>query len=94
MRISNSISQNRFAIQQEERDKPNNPVKTSEPSPICLREQTSNELIKNLISMIGENSFYVISINREIICKTKTEVGNQGDYRKVVVKFESIRRKF
>ena len=92
--VDRPISENRFAILQNESVEPPIVSKSSKPPPIYLREQNKNELIQHLISLIGENHFYVIPIKRGNINETKIQVSQENDYRKVVSDFEASKKNF
>lgn len=91
---ANAPPQNRFSLLQDEKDAPSKQTKPSKPPPIYLREKNSNELIKILISLIGEEAFYVTSIKRGNINETKIQVNNENDYRKTVSEFEKRKKNF
>ena len=68
--------------------------KPSRPPPIYLREQNSNDLVKSLVELTGENSFYVIPIKRGKINETKIQVLDENNFRKVVSVLESKKKVF
>lgn len=49
-------------------------------------------LIKKLVSIIGENSFYITTLRRVNINKTKIRANNEQYYRIVVSEFEKNKR--
>ena len=87
-------NENRFSILQCEGNEPANIIRPAKPPPIYLREINSNTLVRNLISLIGENSFYVTPIRRGTIHETKIQVNSENDYRKVVTDFETHKKSF
>lgn len=87
-------TQNRFSILDEESSDEPAKGKPSKPPPIYLREQNSNELVKSLVELIGENSFYVIPIKQGKIVETKIQVLHEDSFRKVVSSFEKQSKKF
>ena len=81
--------QNRFQILQDDNNEPDvSTNKTSKPPPIYLREKNSNALIKNLISVIGENKLHIIPIKRGNIYETKIQIYDEKDFRKMITEFE------
>lgn len=92
--VNTTNNQNRFAVLQEETDANYNATNSSKPPPIYLREKNSNSLVKSLISLIGENEFYVTPIKRGKIFETKIQVMHEKNYRKIVSEFESQNKSF
>lgn len=89
-----SSSHNRFAILQEETDAPATEQKAFKPPPIYLREKNSNDLIKLLVGLVGENNFYVTNIKRGNIFETKVQVSYESAYRKTVSELEKLKKNF
>ena len=87
-------SQNRFSILEEVSTDTILKGKPSRPPPIYLREQNSNDLVKSLVELTGENSFYVIPIKRGKINETKIQVLDENNFRKVVSVLESKKKVF
>lgn len=87
-------SQNRFSILDEVSNDEPVKGKPSKPPPIYLREQNSNELVKSLIELTGENSFYVVPIKRGKIYETKIQVLHEDNFRKVVSALEKKGKNF
>ena len=87
-------SQNRFSILEEVSTDTILKGKPSRPPPIYLREQNSNDLVKSLVELTGENSFYVIPIKRGKINETKIQVLDENNFRKVVSVLESKKKSF
>lgn len=85
--------QNRFAVLQENEEELNL-ARSTKPPPIYLREKNSNALVKNLISLIGENAFYVTPIKRGDINETKIQVNQEINYRKIVSALETQNKSF
>lgn len=85
---------NRFAILADSAEETNLPTRNSKPPPIYLREKNSNTLIRKLISIIGENSFFVSAIRRGNIDETKIQVNGEKEYRTVVSEFEKTNKSF
>ena len=59
-----------------------------------MREGNTNEFVRDLISLIGDNSFYVIPIKRGNINETKIQVNHENNYRKIVSYFEIHKKNF
>lgn len=92
--INFTQSQNRFAILQSEDNDVMVLPKPQRPPPIYLREQNSNEFVKTLVSLIGDNSFYVVPIKNGEIAVTKIQVQCESNFRKLVSFLESEKKKF
>lgn len=87
-------SQNRFSILEEVSSDDVMKGKPYKPPPIYLREQNSNDLVKSLVGLAGENSFYVIPIRRGKINETKIQILDEKNFRKVVSAFENQKKSF
>lgn len=85
---------NRFAILDSESNDPEPPGKAYKPPPIYLREQNSNQVIKNIITSIGENSFHVVPLKRGKIIETKIQTYSEISFRKLVSDFDKQRRNY
>lgn len=91
---SASKTQNRFAILASEIDEPAKEGKFSRPPPLYLREQNSEKVVKELIALIGEKSFYVVPLKRGQISEIKIQVHSVSDYRLVSSDFEKKGKSF
>lgn len=91
---STPLTTNRYALLANEAEETTTQVKSFKPPPLYLREQNSNELIKHLIKLLGEKSFYVVPIKRGNIIETKIHVNTENDFRKLVSDFESSKKNF
>lgn len=76
-------NQNRFAVLSKEKEF-HRVSPEYKPPPIYIREQNSNELVQNLIKMIGDRNFHMITLKKGNIHETKVQVYNENNYRRVV----------
>ena len=86
---SSKLKNNPYAVllEEDENDKAsqsnaNKSSKSIKPPPIYLREQSSNQLVSNISSIIGDN-FYIVPIRKGNISETKIEISSENHYRTV-----------
>lgn len=89
-------SSNRFAIldNEENGDTTDLPTKEYKPPPIYVREQCNNLLINSLSTLIGSNTFHVVSMRRGNIQETKVQVYTEKNYRIVIDDFDKNNKNY
>lgn len=90
---SENASQNRFAELSSDDDEPNDnklaaPPKPR-PPPIYLREVSTNALIRELKSCVGEKNFHLVDLKRGQLTETKIQATEEVHYCKIVKMLET-----
>lgn len=86
--------QNRFSLLATEDCEPVETQKPFKPPAIYLREESSNEVVENLVSLIEANSFYGNRIKRGLLYEIKMQLNHENDFRKIVANFDVKKKKF
>lgn len=96
-KTDNPLSKNRFAALSTDDQLPNSDqseLNRARPPPIYLRERSSNDLVKNITSVIGTSTFHVVPLLKGKIHETKVQTYNEKSFREITNYFNTVKKSY
>lgn len=93
----NPLSKNRFAALSTDEQLQNadqSELNRAKPPPIYLRERSSNDLVKNITSVIGPSTFHIVPLLKGKIHETKVQTYSEKSYREITTYFNNVKKSY